>query len=226
MLCFPVQLSKGILDKAKAMSSLRISCKKFLSDRDLEFDKFTMVTHDSYTAYITELFMKIFFEEKFSEKGIKISAWDEQFDLKEINRILSSGSHAIKDIEYIKNYFYDNYDLSLEYNQKELFIDIKTALTQKQPKLKWNFLYPVVQAHKKGKDIMVLTYYIVEDISHVETLKEICIAGYIMEEEIKKCPKILQGQKTRYKTISQIDNYITELSRDYSSNFEKILDLF
>ena len=106
-------------------------------------------------------------------------------------------------------------NLELKYADKYIFIDVKTALTQKEPSPRWNFMYPVIQANKIGKDYMLLTYYVVQDVKEVESLKKVIIVGYISEDIIKKCNIIKRGQKTRFGTKSQIDNYETELSVHY-----------
>ncbi len=223
---FPLILSKTLIAKAYAFTFLRARCKKYLADKKMEYDKFSSVLHDSFTGYISEFYVKKILGELFKNSNIKIQTWDEQYDLKKINSILSKNSAEAKDIRYIKNYFYDSYDLALIKDEKQIYIDVKTAFTSLQPKSKWNFLYPVVQAHKKGKDIMILVYYVVEDLTSPESLKELVLAGFITENTIKNCYIIKKGQKTKFGTLSHIDNYVTELSKDYSSDMHQILKFF
>lgn len=225
MIDWPISLSKELIQRAKAASYLREKCKIYLKERDLGFDKFTIVSHDSFTGFLSEYFMKAFFLEYFKNSGIRVGTWEENFDIREINRILSTNSRAKEDEKYIKDFFYDPYDLQLSKKGKHINIDIKTALTHLIPTKKWNFLYPVVQAHKKGKDLMILAYYVVEDIRFPESLKRIMIAGFMDGKEIIKCKKIRKGEKTRYGTISQIDNYITQL-KDYNPDLKEIQNYF
>lgn len=77
----------------------------------------------------------------------------------------------INDLQYVKSYFYDKYDLTLSNGQNNINIDIKTAETMKTPTNNWNFLYSVIQAHKKGKDLIILCYY-VKNSYQLEDLKK------------------------------------------------------
>ena len=62
---------------------------------------------------------------------------------------------------------------------------------------------------------MVLSYYVVNDIKDINSLKKITIVWYISEDIIKTCKIIKAWEKTWFWTVSQIDNYITELSIHY-----------
>jgi hypothetical protein len=44
---------KSIYKKADAFSLFRDTCKKYLGDVQMNFDKFTVVEHDSYIGYIS-----------------------------------------------------------------------------------------------------------------------------------------------------------------------------
>jgi len=220
-----VSLSRGLIDRAYAFSNLRAKCKSYLAKHNLDYDKFTAVSHDSFTGFISEYYVKNFLVTLYNNTPIYVTTWEEQFDLKKINHILSQDSELKEDINYVKEFFYDRYDLVIENGRQKLYIDVKTALTRLNPTYKWSFLYPVIQAHKKGKDVMILVYFVVEDIMYPESLKEIVLAGFVTEEKIKKCSIIRKGEKTKFGTVSRIDNYITELSHNYNTNFNKLESL-
>ncbi len=211
------KLDKSLIKKAKAFEKLRNDCKSYLTQTNQNFDKFTIVTHDSFIGYITEFLVKKHLEEEYSDKGIKVEAWDEQYDISKIKAIIKKNLTDKDSILYIKNYFYDRWDLQLTYNGQTVKIDVKTALTQKNPTDKWNFLYPVIQVNKEGKDSMILAYYVVDSIKDITSLKQLVIVGYTTQKLIKNCNIIKQGEKTRFGTISQIANYETELAIQYRS---------
>ena len=77
-------------------------------------------------------------------------------------------------------------------------------------------MYPVLQANKPGKDIMILVYYVVNDLKDLSSLKDLVLIGCCEPYKLKKCKIVKAGERTRLGTVSQIDNYITELSTDFS----------
>ena len=209
------KLTQEIIFAAYGYEQLRKNGKNYLTILGKNYDKFTIVEHDSFIGYITEYAIKEYINESYQKDSIKVISWDAKFDIDRIKEIIDSSSYEEDDIKLIEKYFYDEYDLELKYADKYIFIDVKTALTQKEPNPRWNFMYPVIQANKIGKDYMLLTYYVVQDVKEVESLKKVIIVGYISEDIIKKCNIIKRGQKTRFGTKSQIDNYETELSVHY-----------
>ena len=131
-----------------------------------------------------------------------------------MNRIESAVEHnngATEEVEYVKRYFYDKYDLEIveKKSGKTIFVDVKTAETSKEPQLTWNFLYPVVQNQREGKDCVVLCYYY-----KIANLKKIILVGYISEEEISRKHILRAGSRTKFGTLNQIDNYETKVT-DY-----------
>ena len=206
-------LTQDLIVKAIWFETLRKECKEYLWKHNAEFDKFTIVSHDSFIWYLTEKFLKEYIESKSSL--LKVDVWDTAFDFIKLKNIINKNSNISEDIEYVKSYFYDKWDLKIQYKWKEIFIDVKTAFTQKEPSSRWNFLYPVIQANKPWKDYMVLSYYVVNDIKDINSLKKITIVWYISEDIIKTCKIIKAWEKTWFWTVSQIDNYITELSIHY-----------
>ncbi len=224
MISLPVQLSPGMIAQAKAYAFLRKRCKEYLASKNIEFDKFSIVEHDSFTGFITENFIYHYLKKHFEKEDVSIHKWEEQFEIKRINRILSRQSNKKEDIQYIREYFYDAYDIHLSQVDRSYKIDVKTAFTALKPNLKWNFLYPVIQAGKEGKDLIFLTYYIVEDLKDPESLKEIVWVGFINKEQILSRPVIKAGEKTKFGTTSQVDNYITELSKDYCVDLDKLFN--
>lgn len=224
MISFEQKLTQDLVIAAYGFEELRNNCKKYLSQFDMNYDKFTVVSHDSFIGYITEYFLREYIGSKYKSKGITVESWESIFDIAKIRSILKSNSKATEDVQYIRDYFYDKYDLKLSKGAKSLLVDIKTALTKLEPKSSWNFMYPVIQAHKPGKDHMVLSYYVVEDIKDIESLKKLVIVGYTSEEVIRTCKIIKAGTRTRFGTVSQIDNYETELAIHYK-DIDRLINL-
>ena len=202
-----------LLAEAEKFDEQRIKCKDFLTAHKLNYDKFTMVSHDAFIGFITEEIISDYISTTF--QGSVIQKWNEQYDPHRISEILLKKEVSTDDIDYIKNYFYDKWDLKVTYNNQNYFIDIKTALTQLDAKENWDFMYPVVQAKKPGKDLMILCYYVTTNKDY-KSLKEIVLVGYITELVISACKEIKAGEKTKFGTTSQIDNYVTNLGKHYS----------
>ena len=121
------------------------------------------------------------------------------------------------EINLIKTFFYDKYDILLSSKMKKIYIDVKTAKTQKTPSSNWNFLYPTVQTNKKEDDCVVLTYLI---YNH-DHLYQMYIVGVINYNEILNSEIQKKGTFTKFHTCSRTDNYITYL-RDYKDLTEYI----
>lgn len=204
---------KSLFLKAKSFKDFRTKCKEYLQRNNKDFDKFTMVDHDSLVGYISENLISTYI--KSQHPDIELRTWEKHFDLNRILDILNENSSIEQDINYVQKYFYDRYDLQLSFNQKNYYFDIKSALTKKTPSKYWTFLYPVVQAHKKGKSGMILTYCVVEDLNSIESMISFVLVGYVSQTRVMACTKYTAGMKTRFNTINQIDNYETLLSRDY-----------
>ena len=126
----------------------------------------------------------------------------------EIKRILKSENVGQNDINLINEFFYDKYDVKICDGRNKLHIDVKTAKTKKTPNINWEFLYPIVQS-KKSKDYCVTLVYLVYNDSDV--LDKIYLIGAMSYNKIV-CSNIQdKGTKTKFGTISQTDNYITQL---------------
>jgi hypothetical protein len=80
---------------------------------------------------------------------LEIEDWNSSFDFIKLKNIININSEKKEDIDYVKTYFYDKWDLKIIYKSKEVYVDIKTALTKLEPKSSWNFMYPVIQANKE-----------------------------------------------------------------------------
>ena len=217
MISINQKLSSELIIAAHSFEKLRNNCKNYLSQFDLNFDKFTVLSHDSFIGYITEHFLQEYISTKYAAEGIEVNNWESMFDISRIRGILKTDSKGDADVQYVRSWFYDHWDLEIIKAGSILFIDVKTALTQKEPKLNWDFMYPMVQAHKPGKDYMILSYYVAENASEIESLKKLVIVGYTSEEVITTCKVIRAGTLTRFGTKSQIDNYETELAVHYES---------
>jgi hypothetical protein len=226
MIELKIKIEERLLLDAHKHEKLRSSCKEYLIKVGKDFDKFTIVSHDSFIGYITELAVKHYIQENYKDKKIKVTTWEDNFEIEKIINIIEANSTKEEDIKYVQEYFYDQYDLKLESiaNTKIILIDIKTAFTKREPAENWNFMYPVIQAQKPGKDFMVLTYYVTNS-DNIEDVKKIVLIGYISEGTIRNCKIIKKGEKTRFGTLSQIDNYETELSVHYQ-NIDKLLETF
>lgn len=168
MVIIDFKLDDSLYKKAKNFSNFRVKCKKYLSEAGKNWDKFTIVKHDSVIGYLTENAFSKALERKFPD--IEVSSWEEQFDIHSIIEIVDNNIHSQENHELIVKYFYDKWDLRLERNKQVVFCDVKTALTKKEPRKNWNFLYPVVQANKLGKDLATLVYYIVGDLKDLRSL--------------------------------------------------------
>lgn len=208
-------LTPALFDKAKRFEEFRTNCKFFLAKHGQSYDKFTIVGHDSLIGYLTEHFIKDHLEKNF--KSLKVTTWENDFDIRKIISILKSSNPANDDVDYVKNYFYDKWDLKLSQGDKVIYADVKTALTKGNPNDSWDFLYPYVQANKPGKDIMILVYYVVDDLNDLTSLKSLSMIGYTKPEIVRQCKIIRAGTKTKFGTTSQIDNYETQLSSHYSN---------
>lgn len=214
MITLKIDIPKEVKKAAESFENFRGRCKTYLAKNGADYDKFTVVSHDSYIGYISEWLIREYVQKEFSTSLKECRTWEEGFDIGRIEKIITEGSSAKNDIDYVKEYFYDEWDLFVSTNKGSFKCDVKTALTKKEPKENWNFLYPVVQAEKEGKDLMILVYYVYTEDDFHDLAKEVLI-GAITYELIKNCEIIKKGEVSRFGTTSQTDNYITELARDY-----------
>lgn len=224
MINLPIQLSQGLCSRANNFSEFRTRCKEYLAKNGVDHDKFTITPFDSFLGYVSEEIIANYLRNKYRGR-VCVSKWQDQFDMELVRSIVKSGRNSKEDIDLISRYFYDSFDLYVSTPILQIFIDltidVKTAITQKNPQNNWEFLYPVVQAEKLGKDIAMLVYYIVDNKEDLSTLKEIAFVGFLRENEITCCEKINAGEKTIHKTQSLTDNYIT-----YVGNYHSIDELF
>jgi len=212
------------ITKADRFSEFRDACKNYLGDYYLQNDKFTIVDHDSYIGYLTEYCIMQYISDKYSKDGFYAESWEKKYDINRLLAIVYSNDKSEDNFEYVKDYFYDKYDIKISYKSKNIYIDVKTAFTQKDPQDNWCFMYPVVQARKPGKDYMILTYYVTYENNPKSNIKEIYIAGYTSEMAIRNKKIIRKGQYNRFHVISQTDNYETILNIDYK-NIDNLFDL-
>ena len=219
MINLPIHLSQGLCSRANNFSEFRTRCKEYLANNGVNHDKFTTTPFDSFLGYVSEEIIANYLRNKYRGR-VCVSKWQDQFDMELVRSIVKTGRNSKEDVDLICSYFYDSFDLYVSTPSMQIFIDlkidVKTAITQKKPQNNWEFLYPVVQAKKLGKDIAILVYYIVDNKDDPSTLKEIAFVGFLRENEITCCKRINAGEKTKHKTLSQTDNYITYV-RDYHS---------
>lgn len=211
-----LQVSNELKIEARQMSEFRGHIKQYLSNLNANYDKFTVTKNDALLGYISETAVSNYLKENFSDR-IELKSWSDLFDMNRIQNAIEYNN--IKEIEYVKSFYYDKYDLEIieKKSGKKILIDVKTAETCKEPNLSRNFLYPVTQNKKKGKDCVVLCYYCkaTKDKENVITQRDrVKLAGYISEEEISHKRIIKAGSKTKFDTVSQIDNFETQI-KDY-----------
>ena len=216
------RIDKDLYQRALNFQEFRDRCKQYLVHHNIFRDKFTVTKFDALLGYLSEYY---YLRDRF-KGAISVSTWRDQFDIEHIKSIVNSNSNAQEDIDLVCSYFYDSFDLYISTPTASFFvnlkIDVKTAITMKEPKPDWEFLYPVVQANKGGKDLALLVYYLADNDENPETLKGFTIVGYLEESEITQCEIIKKGRKTKHGTKSMTDNYITYL-RDYK-NIEELLE--
>ena len=227
MITVPVDLSQGLINRANRFSVFRSQCKQYLANNGILHDKFTITEFDSFLGYVSEELIANYLRNKYRGR-VCVSKWQDQFDMDHIRAIVATGRNSTDDIDLVCSYFYDTFDLYVSTPNFQVFvnlkIDVKTAITQKDPQPNWEFLYPVVQARKLGKDAAVLVYYVVDNKKDPTTLREIVLVGYLNEEEITNCNTINEGEKTVHHTPSQTENYITYV-RDYHDLNELFKDI-
>lgn len=205
---------EDVKKKAMWFQGFRGECKEYLAKHGVDYDKFTVVSHDGYLGFISEWVFSQYLNDKFGGVIEKCLKWEENFDLEKIKKIIKKDSKDTEDISYVKKYFYDTWDLLITTKTATYKCDVKTALTKKEPQSSWNFLYPIIQAKKAGKDLMVLIYYIYRGKDFHDLTGEVLI-GATTYDLIKKCKVLKKGDVSKFGTKSQTDNYVTELSRDY-----------
>lgn len=207
--------------KANEISRFRSRIKAYLTAFGECYDKFTVTGNDTFLGYVSETAVKKYIDNNYGDK-YKVHSWSDYFDIERIEYAVLNNISDPVEIEYVRTFFYDKYDLEIieKKSGKRIFVDVKTAETSKKPQLTWDFLYPVVQNSREGKDCVILCYYYKQG-----NVKRIILVGYISENEISKKKILKAGQRTKFGTINQIDNYETKVT-DYkplSSMLEKQL---
>lgn len=227
MITLNIDLKQGLVKRANCFSAFRSQCKQYLANNGILHDKFTITEFDSFLGYVSEDLIANYLRNKYRGR-VCVSKWQDQFDMDLIRTIVETGRNSREEIDLVCSYFYDTFDLYVSTPNFQVFvnlkIDVKTAITQKQPQDNWEFLYPVIQARKLGKDAAVLVYYVVDNKKDPTTLREIVIVGYLNEDEITRCDTINAGEKTTHNTPSQTENYITFV-RDYHDINELFKDI-
>ena len=198
--------------EAKRASDFRGRMKTYLTSFGECYDKFTVTENDTFLGYVSETAVSNYLVEKYSDK-IEVKKWEDSFDLQRIEKAVTDNDGNSVEVAYVKEFFYDKYDLEIieKKTGKSIYVDVKTAETRNEPQNWWDFLYPVVQNQRKGKDCVVLCYYY-----KTEKCNKILLVGYISEEDISKKKILPAGSVTKFGTTNQIDNYETKLM-DYQS---------
>lgn len=206
IMTIPIELEQ----EAERISNFRSRMKAYLTRFGACYDKFTVTENDTLLGHVSETAVSNYLLENYGDK-IEVRRWADSFDLNRIESAVEHNNGATEEVEYVKRYFYDKYDLEIveKKSGKTIFVDVKTAETSKEPQLTWDFLYPVVQNQREGKDCVVLCYYY-----KIANLKKIILVGYISEEEISRKHILRAGSRTKFGTLNQIDNYETKVT-DY-----------
>lgn len=212
----PIELEQ----EAERISNFRSRMKTYLTRFGACYDKFTVTENDTLLGHVSETAVSNYLLENYGDK-IEVRRWADSFDLNRIESAVEHNNGATEEVEYVKRYFYDKYDLEIveKKSGKTIFVDVKTAETSKEPQLTWNFLYPVVQNQREGKDCVVLCYYY-----KIANLKKIILVGYISEEEISRKHILRAGSRTKFGTLNQIDNYETKVT-DYQ-RLSRMLNIY
>lgn len=224
-----LKLTPQIIERANKFHVFREQCKSYLDRHNRCYDKFTIrPEHDTVIAYITENFV-IKYLRGISKGRFSVGRWQDQFDLEYIANIVAKDSDIEEDINLVSSYFYDEFDIYISTPNSLSFvslnIDVKTAMTKLDPQENWDFLYPVVQVKDGAKDeVILLTYYQVNETTDKFSTKNIVIVGYLTKQEISECEIVPKGSYTKHKTKSQTDNYLTRLE-DYHS-IQELIDNF
>lgn len=212
----PIELEQ----EAERISNFRSRMKAYLTRFGACYDKFTVTENDTLLGHVSETAVSNYLLENYGDK-IEVRRWADSFDLNRIESAVDHNNGATEEVEYVKQYFYDKYDLEIveKKSGKTIFVDVKTAETSKEPQPTWDFLYPVVQNQREGKDCVVLCYYY-----KIADLKKIILVGYISEEEISRKHILRAGSRTRFGTLNQIDNYETKVT-DYQ-RLSRMLNIY
>ena len=216
IMTIPIELEQ----EAKRISNFRSRMKAYLTRFGACYDKFTVTENDTLLGHVSETAVSNYLLENYGDK-IEVRRWADSFDLNRIESAVDHNNGATEEVEYVKQYFYDKYDLEIveKKSGKTIFVDVKTAETSKEPQPTWDFLYPVVQNQREGKDCVVLCYYY-----KIADLKKIILVGYISEEEISRKHILRAGSRTRFGTLNQIDNYETKVT-DYQ-RLSRMLNIY
>jgi hypothetical protein len=126
-----VRVEPELLVKADEFSKFRENCKNYLTRVGMNYDKFTMVKHDSIIGYISEYIVAQYLRDNLPN-GFIVSSWMVENDIANIYKAVNNDD--VSKAEMVKNYFYDKYDIKVTTpTKKQYCIDVKTALTAKEP---------------------------------------------------------------------------------------------
>lgn len=203
-------IPRELEQEAEQISSFRSQMKAYLTRFGACYDKFTVTENDTLLGHVSEVAVSNYLIDNYGDK-IEVRGWADSFDMNRIVNAVKYNNSDTEEVKYVKQYFYDKYDLKIveKKSGKSVYVDVKTAETSKEPQSTWDFLYPVVQNQREGKDCVVLCYYY-----KIAQVKKIILVGYISEEEISHKHILRAGSRTRFGTLNQIDNYETKIT-DY-----------
>lgn len=207
-----VTLTKEDYEKAKMFADLKVLCFNFLgrySRLQKNVTNFTNneVDHDYYIRFIATFAFK---KQLSKDKHTIVSTWEDAFDIVKVISILCDNLPSEEDIAYIYSYFCSQYHVKIKNGEKEMVLDIKTALTKLEPKINWNFLFSARKAETR-ENTTALLYCVGNKLN----IRSVVFSGVISYNTVRQCPVLKKGQVTRFGTVNKIDNYVTTLSKDY-----------
>lgn len=205
-----MNITEELKQEANRFAYFRTQVKEYLKRHGRSYDKFTTTPRDSQLGYLTEAAVRNYLVQRCANRYI-VEGWDVAFDMNRIYKAVATDDE--REIDYVSSYFYDSYDLMIQERStgRKICVDVKTAETWKPISLNWNYLYPVIQNQKAGKDCVILCYY-----HKSEKMDQIVLIGYMTEAEIATCQILKADTKTVFGTRNQIDNYETKV-RNYKS---------
>ncbi len=120
-------LVEEVFRKAKSFSKIRADFKTYLERRECCFDKFTITQNDSMLGFISEYILLDYIRRNYENAGLTAVSWESQFDMRRVIDIVGNDSKRDEDVQYVRKYFYDAYDICLSYKGYKCYVDIKTA---------------------------------------------------------------------------------------------------
>ena len=104
----PIELEQ----EAERISNFRSRMKAYLTRFGACYDKFTVTENDTLLGHVSETAVSNYLLENYGDK-IEVRRWADSFDLNRIESAVDHNNGATEEVEYVKQYFYDKYDLEI-----------------------------------------------------------------------------------------------------------------